>query len=110
MQSLPFAYRLGDVDTSALRKRLEACGEAVWHPDAQEGNNRLRRAFHDGLGVGSIIFRTCDDMMTTVLETPWWREWQAELRPVFQQLGIPEDAVRAPFAAVSLPHRESVVC
>jgi Aspartyl/Asparaginyl beta-hydroxylase len=58
----------------------------------------LKRAYHDSLGIQSIIFSFSDDLLQTVYRHPWWHddEWKSILcNDVFGSLGIePRSVVR----------------
>lgn len=96
---ISFVVRRGEVDVSGLQARLSAATDAIWTPEGQQGNLPLRRAFHDKLGVGSVLLATSDDLLTKVLVLPWWTEWRALIEPVLRVLGIEEHQVRRGHAA-----------
>lgn len=86
---------------SELQARLRE-GEAqtpnIWSSDGQKTNDLsetgLKRPYHDGLGVGKIIFKFTDDLLTQCFELPWWEEWeQLYFRPIFTAIGIRSDQV-----------------
>ncbi|GBG26797.1 Heparan sulfate glucosamine 3-O-sulfotransferase 4 [Hondaea fermentalgiana] len=82
--------RYGPVHEQAdvLRARLHAEEPAIWTADGQKTNVRLRRAFHDTLGVDQAIFVFCDDLLERVYELPWLESWRDELEGIFSSLGI----------------------
>jgi len=76
-----------------LKKRVGGLDEAAWTPQGQESNIRLRRAFHDALGVNQIIFVFCDDLLQRVYQLPWWDDWKEELEPLFESIGVPTNRI-----------------
>lgn len=105
----PFSRRYGDVgdEAMALLRRVEEGDAAVWTDAGQESNIRLKRAFHDALGVAQIVFCFCDDLLTRVFELPWWREWEPQLGPILDKLGIGRGQVIRCLLA-RLPHNTTI--
>jgi len=93
----PFWVRYGEAKKvqEAIKARLEREGEEAWTPEGQKDNIRLRRAFHDALGVQQIVMVFSDDLLRNVYELPWWKKWAPELEPLFKKLGIkPTQVIR----------------
>lgn len=75
-------------EAEALRARMLAEEPEIWTVEGQQSNVRLRRAFHDTLGVDQAIFIFCDDLLERVYELPWLESWRNEVEPIFKALGI----------------------
>lgn len=81
------------VDVSGLQRRVLAEEPALWDPAQQKDNVPIHRAGHDKWGIGKVVFIFCDDYLKNVFQFPWFHAWQAELAPVFEQVGIPVDRI-----------------
>eukprot|EP00924_Labyrinthula_sp_SR-Ha-C_P013089 maker-scaffold_12-snap-gene-9.6-mRNA-1 protein AED:0.00 eAED:0.00 QI:29/1/1/1/1/1/2/113/654 len=84
----PTFLDLGQIETSELRKQLEASNPSIWTREGQETNVRFFRPFHDDLGVQQIAFIFCDDLMERVYHLPWLSEFRVALEEIFSALNL----------------------
>lgn len=92
-KALPLFVPLGKVPFEPLLKCILALSDDDW--TRQPGNVRLKRAFHDALGISSIQFCFTDDIFTKVFRLPFWNSWSSLLNPIFDAIGVqPKTVVR----------------
>ncbi len=93
------SLRKTEIDIRAIQERLREIegrrgrSRSIWDPREQTHNVPIRRAGHDGWGIGKIIFIFADDYLQNVYLFPWLADWKDLLDPIFRALGVHPDQV-----------------